>query len=375
MPALALPRAALAALALAFSTTTAGAATAAAEAAPPDRFHAGEAMRSTSSASAALRNRGDATLRVLVWYPAPTPAAETPQVIGPPDAPVFLPGSAAADAPWADAARHPVVLLSHGFGGVGSQMKWLGTALARAGYVGIAVDHPGTNGRDGVTPAGAYAPWERAGDLKAALDLALADPLLGPHLDAGRVGVAGFSMGGFTGALLVGARADLGRFIAFCDGPARDAICDPQKEFPLDYHDGPKVLSEPALAPVAARHHADLADPRVRAAFLIDPALGPALDPASLGRVRAPVEVLYGLADPIAPPVSNALLIAHAIPGAQLVALPGVGHYDFLADCGPGGRRDAPAYCTDGPGVDRGRTHAQAIEEALHFFDAALAPR
>jgi len=373
MPALRSPRATLAASALLFFA----AATGAAEPPPgqPGRLHAGETTRTAHTESAALRNRGDGTLRLLVWYPAPETAAETAQTIGPPEAPVFLPGAAAADAPWADAARHPVALLSHGFGGVGSQMKWLGTALARAGYVAIAVDHPGTNGRDGVTPAGAYAPWERAGDLTAALDAVLADPLLGPHLDAGRVGVAGFSMGGFTGALMVGARADLARFRAFCDGPARDAICNPQKEFALDYHDGPKVLSAPALAPLVARERADLADARVRAAFLIDPALGPALDPASLGRVRAPVEVLYGMADPVAPPVSNPLLIAQAIPGAQLVALPGVGHYDFLAECGAGGGRDAPDYCTDAAGADRARTHARAVEEALRFFDAALVPR
>jgi len=338
-------------------------------------LHAGAASRTLHSESAALRNRGDDTLRLLAWYPAPSTAVEVQQTLGPPGVPIFLAGRAAPDAPWADGARHPVVLLSHGFGGVGAQMAWLGTALARAGFVGVAVDHPGTNGRDGVTPAGAYAPWERAGDLKAALDAVLADAQLGPHLDAARVGVAGFSMGGFTGALMVGARADLTRFRAFCDGPARDAICDPQREFPLDYHEGPGVLAAPALASVAARERADLSDPRMRAAFLIAPALGPALDPASLARVRVPVEVFYGMADPVAPPASNPLLIAHAIPGAQLVGLPGVGHYDFLAECDAAGRKDAPAYCADGVGTARERTHAQAVDEALRFFSAALAPR
>jgi len=56
----------------------------------------------------------------------------------------------AADAPFADAARHPLILVSHGFGGVARQMTRLGAPLARAGYVVVAVDHPGTNGRDGV---------------------------------------------------------------------------------------------------------------------------------------------------------------------------------------------------------------------------------
>ena len=341
--------------------------------APPGRFHAGETARATKTASAALRNHGDPALRAIVWYPAPASAAEVTLAAG--ERAVFLPGQVAADAPWADAAKRPVVLLSHGFGGAGRQMTWLGSALARAGYVAIAVDHPGTNGIDGITPEGAYAPWERAGDLVAALDLALGDPAIAGHLDVSRVGVAGFSLGGFTGALLVGARADLAAFNAFCAGPARDAICDKQQEFPLDYREAAKVLAAPALAPLAAREHADLGDARIRAAFLIDPALGPALEPKSLARVRVPVAVLYGTADPVAPPASNALALLRTIPGAQAIALPGVGHYDFLSECGAAGRELAAAYCTDGAGAPRAQTHATTVAAMLKFFDTAIGPR
>src|SRR6185312_13525069 len=56
---------------------------------------------------------------------------------------------------------NPVIRVSHGFGGSARSMAWFGTALARAGYLVVAVDHPGTNGADGVTAEGAYAPWER----------------------------------------------------------------------------------------------------------------------------------------------------------------------------------------------------------------------
>jgi len=335
-----------------------------------DPFHAGATARETKTDSAALRNHGNAAVRMLVWYPAPATAAETLVAN-----PVFVSGRVAADAPWADAAKHPVVLLSHGFGGIGLQMTWLGSALARAGYVAIAVDHPGTNGIDGITPEGAYAPWERTGDLVAALDAALADKTLAPHLDAARVGMAGFSMGGFTGALLAGARTDFAAFDAFCASPARDAICNKQQEFPLDYREAAKTLATPALAAVAAREHADLSDARIRAVFLIDPALGPALDAKSLARVRVPVAVVYGTIDPVAPPASNGQAIARAIPGAQAIALPGVGHYDFLSECGEAGAKAAAAYCTDGPGASRAQTHATTVAAALKFFGETLAPR
>src|SRR5579872_1296004 len=147
-------------------------------------FTAGERHLSTTTASAAVRNHGDGKLRITLWYPASAPEQEVD--IGPPGAPIFVSGRTAADAPFADDARHPLILVSHGFGGTARQMTWLATVLARAGYVVVGVDHPGTNGIDGVTAEGAFAPWERAGDLKAALDAVLADPKLGAHIDPHR---------------------------------------------------------------------------------------------------------------------------------------------------------------------------------------------
>jgi predicted dienelactone hydrolase len=346
--------------------------------APPaatERWHAGEMQRSTKTASAGLRNHGDETLRLTFWYPAPASARETPAVIGDPAHPVFVAGRVALNAPWADAAHHPLVLLSHGFGGVAGQLAWLGSALARHGYVAVAVDHPGTNGRDGVTPEGAYAPWERAGDIGAALDFVLADPAIRSHVDAGRIGFAGFSLGGWTGALLAGARTDFGHLDAFCASGQRDSICEPQLEFPLDFSQRGRTLEQPALRPLAAREKNDFRDPRIRAAFLIAPALGEAIDTASLAKVEIPVAIVAGAADPIAVPATNAEILAHGIPRAQLVILPRVRHYDFLSECGPEGRRSAADYCTDGTGTQRAETHAATINVAFEFFDATLGTR
>ncbi len=341
----------------------------------PGPYHAGELRRSTRTASAAARNRGDGTLRVLVWYPVPASAAEQEIAIGDPGHPVFLAGRVAARAPWVDESRRPLVLLSHGFGGTARQMTWLGTALARHGYVAVAVDHPGTNGRDGVTPEGAYSLWERAGDLTNALDLVLAEPALAAHVDTARIGVAGFSVGGWTAALEAGARADFAHLARFCDSPARDSICDPQLEYPVDFRKAPETLAHPAMRDIAAREGGSFRDPRVTAAFLIAPALGQAIDPASLREIRIPVAVLVGSADPVAVPATNAEVFARTIPGARLMVLPGVQHYDFLSECSPYGMAQAPAYCADPPGTARARTHAMAVAAALRFFDDTLGRR
>ena len=331
---------------------------------------AGERHLATTTASAAVRNRGDGALRITLWYPAT--ATEQEVEIGPAGAPIFVSGRTAADAAFADDARHPLILVSHGFGGTARQMTWLAAALARAGYVVVGVDHPGTNGIDGVTAEGAYAPWERAGDLKAALDTVLADPKLAAHIDTSRIGVAGFSLGGFTSLLEVGARADMPQLIAFCDGPDRDAICNPQLEYPLDVHQSPKVLAEPAMAPLAARQGADLSDPRVRAAFLIAPAAIEGLDFDSIRRIKAPVAMALGDADPIAPPKTNGELVAKLLPRASVDLLPNVGHYDFLSECGAAGHTYAKPYCSDAPGVSRAATHERVERDAIAFFDAHL---
>lgn len=339
---------------------------------PAPRHAAGEVERSAGSSSAALRSpRGDAALRLLVWYPAV--GAEREVTIGAPAQPIFVAGEVAAGAPWADVTPRPLIVLSHGFGGVGRQLTWLGSALARHGYVVAAVDHAGTEGRDGITPAGAYAPWERAGDVKVVIDALLADAQLAPHIDRSRIGVAGFSLGGWTAALLAGARTDFARLRAFCASPQRDSICDPQREFPLDFVlEQAKTLNEPRLAPLAAGEHAAWRDTRISAAFLIAPALGQALDAASLRAVRIPLAVLAGAADTVTVSATNAKTIADTVPGATLTVLPNVGHYDFLSICTAAGRSAAPHYCSDGVGTSRAATHAATIAAALRFFDQAL---
>ena len=61
---------------------------------------------------------GPRPLTWAAWYPAADDSVEQAQLIGAADAPWFMLGSAARDAPLAGRARsYPVVLLSHGTGG------------------------------------------------------------------------------------------------------------------------------------------------------------------------------------------------------------------------------------------------------------------
>lgn len=331
----------------------------------------GETHRVAHTPSAALRDaqHRDA-LRITVWYPATTGVSETPLQVGPPDKPLFDAGRAAADAPFA-AGRHPVILLSHGFGGSARIMAWFGTALARAGNVVIAVDHPGTNGRDPMTMAGGLLVWDRAVDLRAALDTAKADARIGPHVDVQRLGVAGFSMGGFAALVTAGARVDIDHYIAFCHAHPADATCAPQAEAPdQTLAAREQALKTPQMAALAKHAGDDYAIPGVRAVFMMAPGGIEALAPASLQAVDTPVSILLGEADPVAPPASNGELAARLLPHATLKTLKGVGHYDFLADCTALGRQQEP-LCKHFQ-VPQERTHATAIATAEAFFASHL---
>jgi predicted dienelactone hydrolase len=320
--------------------------------------------------SAALRNASHSDeLRITIWYPALASAVEAPLDIGPPGKPFFTPGSAAPNADFEDARPRPVILFSHGFGGTARIMAWFGTALARHGYVVVAVDHPGNNGRDPMTVGGAVLNWERPGDLAAALDKVKSDPALGPHLDLGRLGAAGFSAGGFTSLVAAGARVDPLRFQRFCDAQPDDGICAPQKEFQFSRSDAETFLAGPAVAPALAHLKDDLSIRGVRAAFVMAPGLVQSLDPESLKQMRLPVRILLGDADKVAAPATNGEVAEALIPGAKLTELPRVGHYDFLAECTPAGDAAVPVCPTN---VPRAATHKTAIDDALALFAAAF---
>jgi len=330
----------------------------------------GERHLTAVNPTAALRDADHHdTVRVTVWYPAAPDAKEVSLDIGPPGKPLFIVGSASPDAAFADDRRRPVILFSHGFGGTARMMAWFTLPIVRAGYVVIAVDHPGNNAIDKMTVGGAIMFWDRPGDLAAALKAVEADPAIAPHLDLNRLGVAGFSAGGFTAIAATGARSDPTRLQAFCQANPTDGICMPQKEFAVSAEQALAASKSPELAPEFTLGGDDHAVPGVRAAFAIAPAIVQSFDPASLKADETPIAIILGDADPVAPPDTNGRVAARDLPHVEFKELPGVGHYDFLATCTPAGVAAVPV-CADK--VPQGPTHQAAIDMALAFFAKTL---
>jgi pimeloyl-ACP methyl ester carboxylesterase len=130
-----------------------------------------------------------------------------------------------------------------------------------------------------------------------------------------------------------------------------------------------KALASPELAAEATHAGDDHTIPGVRAAFAIAPAIVQALPPEGLAKLKVPVAIILGDADHSAPPDTNGLVAAKAIPHAELKVLPGVGHYDFLSTCTPAGVAAVP-ICT--AKVSQDATHLAAIDMALAFFKRTL---
>jgi predicted dienelactone hydrolase len=252
------------------------------------------------------------------------------------------------------AGRHPLVVISHGHGGTMWGHHDLATALARGGYVVAVVEHLGDSYRDYADAGSDRVLLGRAYQISAVIDAALADPVVGPLIDPARIGVAGFSAGGYTALLVVGARPDFTRMERYCAGaPASPELCQIE-------------LRRELTAPRPT------ADPRVRGAFVMAP-FALVFGPDAFGDVTAPVFLTYATEDRVLAPAENALAIAPAIATRTATrAIEGAGHYVFLAPCRPALVQEIPMLCADPPGIDRAAVHRELAADAAGFFDAAL---
>ena len=312
----------------------------------------------------------DRPLATAVWYPAAAGTRETKWRIG-----FFNAGMNAIGAPMAASpAKLPLIVLSHGTGGGAAAMAWLAEILAANGYLVAVVNHHGNTAAE---PAyrleGFIVWWDRPMDISVLIDKLLADPRFGPRIDTTRIGVAGFSLGGYTALATVGARLNRAQWQSFCAAKPTDPNCNLPPEAKSTMDNARRLIDEnERLRQAFAHSDESFRDVRVKAALAIAPVLGPALTASSLAEVGVPVRIVVGSQDDQGVPDINAKVIAAAIPKAELEILPGVAHYTFLAPCNIIGRFVARQLCVDPDGIDRETIHTKVGTDALGFFNAAL---
>ena len=301
----------------------------------------------------AVPDGADRPLRVGLWYP--TEAPPSPQRFG-----TF----SQVVAPGAAVAGHglPLVVMSHGTGGWYGSHVDTALALAEAGIVVAAVSHTGDTYDD---HSRAARIWDRPRQVHRVIEFLLTDWPSHGQLDAGRIGVFGFSAGGFTALVAAGGTPDFAKI------PAHAAAHPDFFDSRLFAASKPPAGTGPARPALVFVH-----DARVKAIVVAAPALGYTFAPDGLKAVTAAVQLWQAEDDHILPGDEYAPAVRAALPTPpEFHLVPNADHYDFLAPCTPQLAQLAPQICQSRAGFDRAAFHATFNAEVVRFFTRTLAPR
>ncbi|HLJ19406.1 MAG TPA: hypothetical protein VKU84_04375, partial [Stellaceae bacterium] len=178
---------------------------------------------------------------------------------------------------------HRLVVISHGSRGSDLGHHDLAEYLARNGIVVAAPRHLGDSSDQPRSSGGQQfvtRPWQ----IVATLDAVLSDPRLRDIIDAGRVGIAGFSAGGYTALVIAGAKPRFELWLAHCaDHPDDRELCEgmPPPGVPVPLPTG-KLPEET----------------RIRAAVAMAP-LGVVFDAPGLATIGIPLRVYAAAHDQV----------------------------------------------------------------------------
>lgn len=291
---------------------------------------------------------GGPALTGLVWTPCAAPPSEVAL-----DGGVVLPG--VKDCPVAG-SRLPLIVMSHGRRGSFLGHVDTAAALADAGFVVAAINHPGDTARDSSRTDEFSVLVERPADMKRLTDFMLGAWKEAAVLDPKQVDLFGFSRGAYTGLVVIGGNPDFGALAPLCDG---DAATTPKCQAIRD-----------GLVPTEAAVH----DSRIRAAVLADPPLYEGLfNRERLANVTIPI-LLWRSAlggDGVVPASVDTLeQMLPVRPDFRIV--PNSSHFSFLAPCPPKLAEAAPILCTDPLGFDRKAFHSAFNDAAVSFFRTHL---
>lgn len=244
----------------------------------------------------------------------------------------------------------PLIVMSHGRRGWFGGHHDTAAALADAGFVVAALNHPGDTWRDTSRTDSLSVLVERPTDIGRLIDYMLDGWPDASRIDATHIGLYGFSFGGYTGLAVIGGNPDLRKGLPNC--AASSLLACKQLESGM--------TPEQPVTP----------DPRVKAAIIIDPYPAFVFPEQSLKAITVPVQLWSS------DPAQNADRLSGCCAAAVKQWLPimdyhfveNARHFSFLATCTPQEAQANPAACTDAPGFDRVGFHRSLHADAVAFF-------
>lgn len=244
----------------------------------------------------------------------------------------------------------PLVVISHGHGGTLMGHHDTAAALADAGFVAVAFNHPGDNFADDSAAHGVGIFESRPRDASRVLSFMLESWDSRRQLDPDAVGVFGFSRGGYTALALAGAKPSVAAAGERLCGGASALIAPLCREL---------RFGDPKLEPEA--------DPRIRAAVVVDPLN--LFDAAGLQDVQVPVQLWASELGGHGVELEHVQAIRTSLPREPEYHLAeGAGHFAYLAPCTARLAEVAPDICEDPEGFDRAAWHQAMNDAVVSFF-------
>ncbi|PTV70640.1 alpha/beta hydrolase family protein [Agrobacterium pusense] len=285
-------------------------------------------------------DQGGKTLAVSMWYP--TTSSGKAETVG--ENAIFFGLDVLRDASRAPGS-HPLVLLSHGYGGSWRNLNWLAGELVHDGYVAAAPDHAG---EDFEAQKGneVVALWERPRAISTVLTALLKDEALAGRIDSRRIAVIGHSLGGWTAMELAGARYSADLALEGCDVTPLPPQCKANR-----------LLSKVGII------GGGKADPRLSMSRY-DNRMAAGVETPEIAAIKAD-------SDRVAALLPKATTTYHVIPDAT--------HLSFMQICKEDGEKrlleESPNeafICRSGGGRDRAALHQEIRGAVTTFLSDAL---
>jgi len=282
------------------------------------------------------RNR---PVKVELWYPTnntdPSEERKT-------DLPFILP-STIRDANFIN-QKYPLIVLSHGSGGNRFSLAWLAISLAKQGYIVAAPNHWGGT-FDNMIPAYYIRYWERPLDVSFVITKLTTDNYYYNFIDEEKIGVVGYSFGGYTSLALAGADID-------CNVLKKNAkTVQGKKEFYIpELGDLRKIIDTIPCN----KNEQTFKDKRIKAFVALAPGLGLGFETMEqTKKVDAPVLIIAAANDEVAPINTNAAMFHTLIPSSKYILLPGkTNHNVFLNEGNDALKKEAKRIFTDDKTID-----------------------
>ena len=238
-------------------------------------------------------------------------------------------------------------------------------ALAEAGYLAAAPIHTGNNYENESYPPQRWM-LDRPRHIKLTIDHLLNSWIGKTNIDPARIGIFGFSAGGYTALVSSGAVPNIHNLLSHCKKSPNEVACI------LGDHNAAAITDLPQRSAGDWNH-----DPRISAAVVIAPGLGFAFDQSSLEKVTLPLQLWSGTQDLNVPTETNTGLIFKFLPKTpEYHLVKDAGHFAFLSPCNPLLKEHNPrvwnTVCVDVPTLNREEFHEAFNEKVIKFFNKSL---